>query len=139
MIRLPDVSTMAPAHRRNENSGFTLIELLVVVAIIALLISILLPSLKRARDQAKCTVCLANLHDLGMALQTYAHENHPYFPPTPYVGSTLNWKFPPGDDNLFILWHKKFAKNIASFTCPATKHQLRPVVITKQAQTTWGI
>ncbi len=53
------------------NRGFTLIELLVVVSIIALLISILLPSLKKARIQAKNTKCAAQLHDIGVSLMSY--------------------------------------------------------------------
>ncbi|MCH7702348.1 MAG: prepilin-type N-terminal cleavage/methylation domain-containing protein [Planctomycetes bacterium] len=57
---------------RPVRSGFTLIELLVVVSIIALLISILLPSLRKAREQAKQTVCLANLSGIGKASFTYA-------------------------------------------------------------------
>lgn len=52
--------------------AFTLIELLVVVAIIALLISILLPSLNRAREQAKTTACLSNLRSVGQAIWTYS-------------------------------------------------------------------
>lgn len=53
-------------------TAFTLIELLVVVAIIALLISILLPSLKRAKEQAKMVACLANLKALGASSFTYS-------------------------------------------------------------------
>jgi len=52
--------------------GFTLIELLVVVAIISILISILLPSLKNAREAAKTTVCASNLRQLGLSYQMYA-------------------------------------------------------------------
>jgi prepilin-type N-terminal cleavage/methylation domain-containing protein len=51
--------------------AFTLIEILVVVAIIALLISILLPSLQRAREQAKVALCLSNLRSLGVAVSAY--------------------------------------------------------------------
>jgi prepilin-type N-terminal cleavage/methylation domain-containing protein/prepilin-type processing-associated H-X9-DG protein len=57
--------------RRTARIGFTLIELLVVVAIIALLISILLPSLNRARQQAKLTTCGAQLKDIGNSMATY--------------------------------------------------------------------
>lgn len=61
--------------KRWSSKAFTLIELLVVVAIIALLISILLPSLKRAKDQAKKAVCLSNLRDIGVASHEYASED----------------------------------------------------------------
>jgi prepilin-type N-terminal cleavage/methylation domain-containing protein/prepilin-type processing-associated H-X9-DG protein len=60
--------------------GFTLIELLVVVAIIALLISILLPSLSRARDQAKAVKCAANESGIGKAMHAYLAENRGVFP-----------------------------------------------------------
>lgn len=61
-------------HRRRHRA-FTLIELLVVVAIIALLLSILLPSLSGAREQGKRAVCLSNLGSIGKALWQYAGED----------------------------------------------------------------
>jgi prepilin-type N-terminal cleavage/methylation domain-containing protein len=65
--------------RRNK-TGFTLIELLVVVAIIALLIAILLPSLGKAREKAKLAKCLSNLRQIGLASFMYQGENNGYFP-----------------------------------------------------------
>ena len=59
---------------KRRQSGFTLVELLVVISIIALLISILLPSLKKAREQAKSVVGLANLKSLSTGVLTYASE-----------------------------------------------------------------
>jgi len=68
-------------------SGFTLIELLVVVAIISLLMSILVPSLSRARDLAKGAVCASNLRRLGVILVTYASENQGGLPRHQYEGA----------------------------------------------------
>jgi prepilin-type N-terminal cleavage/methylation domain-containing protein len=60
---------------RRGRRAFTLIELLVVVAIIALLISILVPSLGLARARSRATTCLSNLHQLGRAFQQYLLNN----------------------------------------------------------------
>jgi prepilin-type N-terminal cleavage/methylation domain-containing protein/prepilin-type processing-associated H-X9-DG protein len=71
---------MKSVSRPARATAFTLIELLVVVAIIALLISILLPSLNRARQQARAVVCQTNLRSLSQAAWTYAMEYGVYPP-----------------------------------------------------------
>jgi prepilin-type N-terminal cleavage/methylation domain-containing protein len=58
-----------------SDKGFTLVELLVVIAIIALLLSILMPALSRARDQAKAVVCQTNLHQWGQIFYLYTNDN----------------------------------------------------------------
>lgn len=62
-------------YKLGLRKGFTLIELLVVVAIIALLISILLPSLSQAREQGKKAKCLAHLKGVGQASYSYASDD----------------------------------------------------------------
>ncbi len=68
---------MSPARRMK---AFTLIELLVVVAIIAVLVSLLLPALGRARAMAKQTTCLGNMRQLGTATQIYMSDNQDWYP-----------------------------------------------------------
>jgi len=65
-------------NRHVDERAFTLVELLVVISIIALLIAILLPSLKKAREQTKETVCASNLRSLLLAVQEYAVSNNDY-------------------------------------------------------------
>jgi prepilin-type N-terminal cleavage/methylation domain-containing protein len=69
--------------KNNQPQGccaFTLIELLVVIAIISLLVSILLPSLTKAKELAQKTVCTANLHNFQLAMAMYTEENDGYLP-----------------------------------------------------------
>jgi prepilin-type N-terminal cleavage/methylation domain-containing protein/prepilin-type processing-associated H-X9-DG protein len=61
--------------------GFTLIELLVVIAIIALLLSVLVPGLKKAKDHARDVICKSNLHQWGILFQMYLNDNKGKFMP----------------------------------------------------------
>jgi prepilin-type N-terminal cleavage/methylation domain-containing protein len=65
---------------RRPLHGFTLVELLVVIGIISILISILLPSLARAREAAKKTQCLSNLRQMGDIFRIYAAQNKDVMP-----------------------------------------------------------
>ena len=77
------------SKRLSNRKGFTLVELLVVIGIIALLISILLPSLNRARETANRVKCSSNLRQVGQAILLYSNENKGNYPRTRYnAGST---------------------------------------------------
>jgi len=100
--------TSQPNNRLTRRAAFTLIELLVVVAIIALLIAILLPSLQRAREVANQTVCATTIKQLGMAHMLYATDSQQYLTPikmppvfVPGRGRLVNWA-----------WNPLFRKNL---------------------------
>jgi type II secretory pathway pseudopilin PulG len=97
-----------------------LIELLVVVAIIALLISILLPSLNKARENARRSVCMANLHHLGLAMKTYLHDYNDVLPwaigmPHDNPESTSDPEYLPPIMEFF----KPYARSTDIYRCPS--------------------
>lgn len=74
-----------------KNKAFTLIELLVVIGIIAILMSVLMPSLAKARIMATRTLCGNNLHQISLATNVYAQDNGSRYPSIndPIAGTTI--------------------------------------------------
>ena len=79
------------SHRSGRSRGFTLVELLVVIGIIAVLISLLLPTLGKAREQANRTKCLSNIRQLGIANQMYLTINNNWLPFSNWGPATPSW------------------------------------------------
>lgn len=98
---------------RSRTRAFTLIEILVVVGIIALLVSILLPSLSRAREQARSAMCKANLKQLVVSTLEYVHENRvlpattsDFYENSAIFGRTTCWPMvrDPNQKRTNVLW-----------------------------------
>ncbi|MCC7349007.1 MAG: type II secretion system protein [Phycisphaerales bacterium] len=94
--------------------GFTLVELLVVIGIIALLISMLLPALGKARESAKRAACASNLRQVGLLWQMYANEHKGFFPD--HGIGFGNWTLITPD--LHDIFDNQYKFNHRAFYCP---------------------
>jgi len=112
--------------KQRSRSAFTLIEVLVVVAIIALLVAILIPSLKKARGQAMDAVCLSNLRQMGLALNTYSADHKSFLPYTgPYCYSIKHDFY--GKRrlcNIGLLYGKYGGKDLHLYYCPSNERYI---------------
>ena len=104
-------------HRRGAATGFTLVELLVVIGIIAVLIALLLPTLSRAREEAKKTACLSHLKSLGDALFMYANANRDRLPNLNPPGTWIDYN---GANRAMVSFSEEI-KSPPVFHCPSDK------------------
>jgi prepilin-type processing-associated H-X9-DG protein/prepilin-type N-terminal cleavage/methylation domain-containing protein len=101
MSKVMHVTSSSTVCDRAQRRAFTLVELLVVVGIIALLISFLMPSLRKARLAAQNVVCRSNLRQIYLGLAMYAQANHDYIPAN--NGGAGNWHYRVGPGGHFGL------------------------------------
>ncbi len=103
--------------RRRPANAFTLIELLVVISIIAILAALLLPVLGRAKEAGRATVCLSNLHQIGLGLQVYVGDNRNRMPVMRDRSVTTLVNELPSPDQVL----SNSVGNVNVFKCPSDK------------------
>jgi len=133
-----------PARRPHNRSAFTLIELLVVIAIIAILASLLLPAVSKAKAQALNVACLNNLKQLQVCFHLYAVDHKDILPPNnfvydvetgqPAIGFSTNWTWCPGitrfdttTANIEAGLLFPYNRSVGIYHCPADKSTVETI------------
>lgn len=130
--QMTQVAGTTPVRERScprglHRIGFTLIEVLVVVAIIALLVSILIPSLASAREQSRRAVCLSNLHQTGIGFSLYSADFKQYLPAREAFGYYIKKVVGPAGAKVNVpinygaLYGKYVGKDLHIFYCPGNE------------------
>ncbi|MBA7673173.1 hypothetical protein ES703_81361 [subsurface metagenome] len=123
----------------DKRKGFTLIELLVVIAIIALLMAILMPALKKAKDQARVVVCQSNLKQWGLSYAMYCDDNNGRF----FSGEFNGTRYDPvigdmGSGRYWRLCMKPYSRDKKIWLCPqATKAKQEGIPVGNWTNVAW--
>ena len=113
-------------EKTGKKFGFTLIELLVVISIIALLLTILLPSLKKARELAKIVVCGSQERQLGLGYTLYAEDWDGAFTVSRNKGYVIMIYSSGGYSGAAKVWEQGYLSSDESLFCPATNQPGNP-------------